>query len=531
MWIRRAELPGRGLFDLRLADGRIAALEAFKPTARRPGFDAAGGALLPGLHDHHLHLLALAATLDSVPCGPPSVCDASELARALARAQAGRDGWIRGVGYHETVAGALDRAALDRLAPLATPLRIQHRSGALWMLNGAGVRALGLDAGVDATGVERDGAGRATGRLLRADALLRERLAPGPPNLAAVGRLLARRGVTGVTDATPHNGAAELALVTAAQQSGALPQQVVWMGGDKLPARGASHPAHPVDRAKPLPEAARRAQPFDRIRGALHPAHPVDRAEPLPEALRPAAQPVDRADAAHTFKRADCVAPRALKLLLDEGALPTPEQLRARIATAHAGQRPVAIHCVTRATLVVACAAIEAAGPHPADRIEHASVAPPELVNWLRRLGVSVVTQPNFILERGDEYAAEVEARDRRWLYRCAGFDAAGVPLGGGTDAPFGAADPWRAMRAAVERRTRSGQRLGGAEAVSPERALALFTTPPEAPGGAPRRVAVGAAADLCLLACPWREARTQLDAGLLRATWRAGTLIFDRAT
>ncbi|MFO7776920.1 MAG: hypothetical protein R6V28_01055, partial [Nitriliruptoraceae bacterium] len=32
-----------------------------------------GGYLLPGLHDHHLHLLATAAAADAVPCGPPDV--------------------------------------------------------------------------------------------------------------------------------------------------------------------------------------------------------------------------------------------------------------------------------------------------------------------------------------------------------------------------------------------------------------------------------------------------------------------------
>lgn len=40
-------------------------------------------------------------------------------------------------------------------------------------------------------------------------------------------------------------------------------------------------------------------------------------------------------------------------------------------------------------------------------------------------------------------------------------------------------------------------------EAVSPERALALFLTPLESPGGQPRRVEVGAPADLCLLDAP----------------------------
>jgi len=64
----------------------------------------------------------------------------------LADAGAGEDGWIRAVGYHDSVAGELDRDALDALNAVdpATPLRIQHRSGVLWILNSAGLARVGL---------------------------------------------------------------------------------------------------------------------------------------------------------------------------------------------------------------------------------------------------------------------------------------------------------------------------------------------------------------------------------------------------
>ena len=54
-------------------------------------------------------------------------------------------------------------------------------------------------------------------------------------------------------------------------------------------------------------------------------------------------------------------------------------------------------------------------------------------------------------------------------------------------------------MRAAVERRTAGGKELGTSEALTPERALALFTTPAERPGGPSREIRSGAAADLVL--------------------------------
>ena len=78
-------------------------------------------------------------------------------------------------------------------------------------------------------------------------------------------------------------------------------------------------------------------------------------------------------------------------------------------------------------------------------------------------------------------------------------------------------------MRAAVERRSAGGQLLGPREALAPERALALFTSRPEAPGGPPRRVAVGVRADLCLLDAPWGQARRDLSAARVRATWCGG--------
>src|SRR3546814_7317968 len=97
-------------------------------------------------------------------------------------------------------------------------------------------------------------------------------------------------------------------------------------------------------------------------------------------------------------------------------------------------------------------------------RIEHAGIAPPELVATMAELGVLVVTQPNFIAERGDAYLRDVAASDQPWLYRLRGLQAAGVALAGSSDAPFGRADPWLAMQAAVERQTPRGDILGAAE-------------------------------------------------------------------
>ena len=112
--IHRADL-GRGAnASIRIADGHIAAIaaggERLDPVRGEQQFDAAGAAVLPGLHDHHIHLLAYAAALGSLQCGPPQHHAAETLATALRQAAGegegeGNGGWLRGVGYHASVAG------------------------------------------------------------------------------------------------------------------------------------------------------------------------------------------------------------------------------------------------------------------------------------------------------------------------------------------------------------------------------------------------------------------------------------------
>jgi predicted amidohydrolase YtcJ len=464
-----AEVEGRPGQGVRLEAGRVT--EIAPGLARRSGeavLDARGGALLPGLHDHHIHLFALAAARGSVACGPPAVTNARELATALSTAPVFGNLWIRGFGYHESVAGELDRAGLDRWQP-ERPLRMQHRTGALWIVNSAGVAALGLDAGSDAAGVERDGAGRATGRLFDLDPWLRERWRdsdfPSPvafPSLAALGRELASCGVTGVTDATASNGRAEATALADAVREGVLPVRVIAMGTPEL------------------------ASP--------------DGAE---------------------------LATGAVKIMLAERNLPELSELCRRIRAAHAIDRAVAIHCATRTELIFAAAALGEAGARAGDRIEHASVAPPECISLLSALPVTVVTQPGFIHDRGDVYATEVAPEDRPWLYRGRGFLDAGIPLGAGTDAPYGDVDPWGAIRAAIDRRSAGGLVLGYVERLTPEAALALFTTAPNAPGGAPRRVAVGRDADLCLLDRRWVQARRSPSRAFVAATLVGGRITY----
>jgi len=428
--------------DVRIADGLVAMIGDLAVLPGEQVIPMGGAALLPGLHDHHIHLLALAAANRSIPLGPPDVRDAGKLADALRAALTALPPgqWLRGVGYHDSVAGPLDRWSLDALVG-DRPARVQHRSGALWILSSAAVRIAGLHS-ARVEGIERGADDEPTGRVWRLDEWLRERVPPEPLDLAAVGRALLQRGVTGVTDATPVTGPEPLRFLAEAIRRGDLPQRVVVTGAAGL-----------------SPDA-------------------------VPELER-----------------------GPVKVLLPDHEPPDLDALLAAVRAARTAGRAVAIHCVTAVAAALAVAAVEEVGPHPGDRIEHGAVLPIALATRLAELGVTVVTNPGFVAERGDRYRLEVDGADVPDLWRCRSLLEAGVLVGAGTDAPFGKADPWAAIAAAIDRRTADGHVLGPGERLDPQRALDLFLTPLEQPGGQPRAIEVGVPADLCLLAVPLAEA------------------------
>jgi predicted amidohydrolase YtcJ len=410
------------------------------------------------LHDHHIHVAALAASLTSVHCGPPEILDAESFAACL---QTPGSGWLRATGYHESVSGMLDAAMLDRIVR-DRPIRVQHRSGRMWFLNSAGLELL-LSRSAAPPGLER-GNGGYTGRLFDADAWLQKTLGSEPPSFDRVGAMLARCGVTGLTEMSPANDARIAKHFAAEIASRSLPQSVLLAGSLNLTE---------ADMAAHL---------------QLGPA----------------------------------------KLHLHEADLPQIDSAIDFIRRAHERGRCVAIHCVTEVELVYALSALNTAGTHKGDRIEHASVTSEFALAEISRLGLAVVTQPNFIQERGDVYLSEVDEDIQPVLYRLRAFLNADVPLAGGSDAPFGDCDPWAAVSAAVSRRTRLGRTIGPTEALTAEEALDLYLRVPTRLDER-RRVTAGAPADLCLLDRPWMQARATLSSTMVRATFIRGRRVFDR--
>jgi predicted amidohydrolase YtcJ len=434
MLIRNATLLDGRAVDIRVGE-RIEEVGppslGLEPRHREGVLHAGGGMVLPGLHDHHVHVRSAASALDSFFVGPPGVSTKDQLAQLLTNATPGPDGWIRAVGYHESVAGNLDRDTLDEVVR-NVPVRIQHRSGALWILNSEALGRVGL-------------AEHSDGRLRSADRGWSDTLQHRETDLAELSRRITATGVTGVTDATPELTADDMVSLTVAHRRGEFRPRLRFLApGKKI----------------------------------LHD---------------------DRLDL---------------------------DSLTQWIADQHADDRPVAVHCVTAAQLVVTIAALRAAGSHPLDRIEHASVVPDDNLADLADLRITVVTQPNFVAERGDQYLADVPADEHSQLWRVASLLNSAVPVALSTDMPFGHGDPWTTMRAAVYRTTLSGAVLNADECVSARIALTMFLGRSDQPGRL-RTVETGQPGDLCVLAEPPDTVLAELDAGMVAATVIAGQLVY----
>lgn len=457
MILRQVRPFGGDSVDVAIQSGRIIGIGEHLAMAG-PEVDGGGRTLLPGLHDHHIHLLATAAARSSLSLA--GVGDGAEIAHRIRVAATAlpTGSWLRVIDYDERASGLLDAAMIDQWAH-DHPVRILDRTGALWMLNSAALVQLGNGPWPD--GAERDSDGRLTGRFWRCDTWLRTRLSGAVPDLGPLSQELARVGVTGVTDTGAGNGPAEAALLSAARAKGILRQHLLLMGSDVLP-------------------------------------------------------------------EGDAFTRGPLKVIIDERDPPDVEALAMRMRASHDKHRAVAVHCATATELALALAAFGESGTVAGDRIEHGNVVPTDAVAEMVALGLTLCVQPGFLHQRGDRWLATVDADDRADLLPLRRLIDGALTLIGGSDGPYGPLDPWAAMRAAVERHTASGADIGADEALSPSQALALWLAGPQPPF-APRRITVGAIADLILIDGEMAEILADPDADRVAHTVINGRICANR--
>lgn len=424
--------------DVAIHEGRITAIGA-DLTGGHEEIDGRGDLLLPGLHDHHLHLAATAARRCSI-----NLAGLTSESAVVAAIRNATGSILRAVDYDECVAGLPDAALLDRWEPVR-PLRLADRTGALWALNSHAMALLGTED--LPPGAERDEHGFPTGRFWREDAWMRAFMPSIPLDFGSLGSELAAVGLVGLTDATSHNGPAESALLR-----GRLSQRLTLMGNEELPA-GEGYTRGP------------------------------------------------------------------LKLLIDERDPPMPEVLARRIAVARTQGRAVAAHCVTEMELALYLAALDlAGGARPGDRVEHGGLVSPAFVPLLAATKLTVVTNPAFIRTRGERYRAEVPPEHWASLYPAATLARAGVPLLGGSDAPYAPTDPWLAMRAARDRLTEAGHPVGACQRLDSFAALRLYCS---------GDIEVGQFADLIICRGSLAEVLHDLSPESLRLTLIGGRIAF----
>ena len=401
--------------------------------------DCEGRTLVPGFIDSHMHLLAYAASLRDVDCGPGAVRSIADIRRAISdRARHTPDSsWIVGRGYD-------DSALLERRHPTrhdldaatSLPVRLAHSSGHACVLNSAALAMVGIGAEtpdpVDGV-IERDDSGEPTGLLLEMDAYLDGRIprrtrADFEAGVRQAGERLAALGVTTVVDATPTNSVERWETFARLRLSGVpLPRITMMAGYDHLD---------------------------------------------------------DFIDAGMGYGFGDehlRLGHVKIMLTATTGALhPQPDELTAMVARAHAAGFPAAIHAVEAEAVEAAARSIaEARRVRPiafADRIEHCSECPPDVLRQVRRAGVAVSTQPAFVHHRGDRYLAGAPEDVQPWLYAMRSLLDAGVPTAAGSDSPVVEPNPMVGVAAAVTRASRNGRLVAPGQAVTPMEALRAYT-------------------------------------------------------
>ncbi|MGH2385417.1 MAG: amidohydrolase family protein, partial [Candidatus Limnocylindria bacterium] len=202
-----------------IADGRVVAVgrrDEVAVTTRTRLIDLGHTAVLPGLHDFHVHLVGLARTRRAITLDDAS--DGSEIAARIAEAAAALapDAWITGRGWNEAqLAGGVSRweAAVGGRPAFLT----SHDGHSAWASSAARRRA-GVDGEAtdpDGGRIERDDHGEPTG-ILRERAIdvvsplvtrLQGEILRAP--LDETLRELATLGITGASEAgdyTDRNG-------------------------------------------------------------------------------------------------------------------------------------------------------------------------------------------------------------------------------------------------------------------------------------------------------------------------------------
>jgi predicted amidohydrolase YtcJ len=461
-----------------IADGAVVMAGAAREVrdAAAPGarvIEAGPVAVVPGIHDFHLHLVGMARARRSVDLEDAHSMD-EILARMTSAAELLPPGtWVRGDGWHAEVVVPSEVGRLESSLRGRPALLKSHDRHSAWASAAALDRAGIADDAADPPGgrFERDGEGRLNGLLRESAADLvtdnAERLVGEPLNAAldeVVGEL-AGLGITAVTDAgdpTASNGHGPYAALgdSFANLFGA---EDVFDGRVRV---NLNLPAHAVDAAAQL--GLRTTRQLSDARWLR-----VGWAKQFADGA------LDSRTAA-LFEPYSCTDGRDERGILRIEAEGLDDLLR-RSADAGIG---LAIHAIGDRAVSTVLDAIGRAPSRrhelPPHRIEHAQLVRAADRPRFAALGVTASLQPIHL--PSDRQAAEqcwAGRLDEAYAYRS--IATAGALLAFGSDAPIETANPWHGILAAVRRRVPGGTAPAWAlaHAMTPEEALSAYTLGP----------------------------------------------------
>ncbi|MBN2027746.1 MAG: amidohydrolase [Actinobacteria bacterium] len=160
------------------------------------------------------------------------------------------------------------------------------------------------------------------------------------------------------------------------------------------------------------------------------------------------------------------------------GFLTTPEEeIYRRMVMAHSSGLQVAIHAIGDAGNRVCIEMFErllAQHPRPdhRHRLEHASQLNHGLISSMARLGIIANTTPMYIHSEKDWLHGRLGHERTKWTYPFRSLLQAGVVVAGSSDGPIESTDVLQAVQCCVTREGFETQ-----QCISPEQALAMYTT------------------------------------------------------
>ncbi len=437
-----------------ISDGRVTWTGASSEARALTGssttvIDCAGGTLIPGFHDAHIHLLAYASSLAGVDCHPGAATSIEGINSAIriraSTTMAGK--WIRAWGYDESALAERrhpTRWDLDDAAP-DHPVRLNHRSGHACVLNSVALDRVGIHPEtpepLGAT-IARDlNSGLPSGLLLEMDDYL-DRVMPPlsaqelDSSLHRASHRLLTRGITSIQDATHTNSVGKWELFQGFTRSPYSTPRVTLM------------PDH-----RCVGDFSERGLNFGTGDAALRLGH------------------------------------AKIMVTASSGLQhPSPVELAGIVSDCVASGFPVAVHAVESGVVRSAAGAIgagvELPSRIPSHRIEHCSECPPEVLRQVALSGATVVTQPGFVYASGDRYLETVDEEMQPHLYPIAALVRGGTPVAFGSDAPVVDPNPMPAVYSSVTRLTTSGSPLGLHQALDFGTALRAYTLGPAEASG-----------------------------------------------